>query len=103
MPGLVTPGGRSGPLILPKASVEHIDCLKDTVRWVHGLDADTPVVVQQLACAEPGCPPVETVVAVLGHPRRVWKLSKATTDVSPTELRTIIAHQPDGGTHADHN
>ncbi|MEE4588157.1 hypothetical protein ACFV27_21065 [Streptomyces antimycoticus] len=39
--------------------------LRQSVRRLLGLDDDTGVVIRQLACAEPGCPPLETVIAVL--------------------------------------
>ncbi|MFF4762954.1 hypothetical protein [Streptomyces sp. NPDC001292] len=35
------------------------------MRALLGLDDDTAVMVRELACTEPGCPPLETVVAVL--------------------------------------
>jgi len=101
MPGLVNPGGATGST--PTAPAEHISTLKDVVREMNQLDGGTPVLVQQLACAEPGCPPVETVVAALGPPRRTWKFPKPTADVSPQELRTAMIHHPEGSTHADHD
>jgi hypothetical protein len=99
MRGLVNPGGATGSA--PDAG--HIGRLKEVVRTAHRLDADAPVLVQQLACAEPGCPPVETVVAALGPPRRTWKFPKPTADVSPSELRAAIVNHPEGCTHVDHD
>lgn len=61
MRGLVNPCSTAGSA--PKAGADHINRLKDVVRKAAGLDADAPVLVQQLACVESGCPPVETVVA----------------------------------------
>ena len=66
------------------------------------LDADTSVLVQQLACAEPGCPPVETVVAVLGSRRRTWKIPNPTAEVSENDLRAVITEHPEGTNH-DHD
>lgn len=48
------------------------------------------IMVTELACREPGCPPLETVVAVLegGHQ---WKttLHKAIDEVSEEDVRAI--------------
>jgi hypothetical protein len=66
--------------------------LKSVVRQVLGLDDRHTVVVQQLACAEPGCPPVETVVAVLAagdQPRR-WTLHKPLSDVTAEDIQVIL-------------
>lgn len=51
------------------------------------------VSVMELECHEPGCPPLETVVAVmeLGKETRHWKFHKAVPDISVadfTELQT---------------
>lgn len=101
MRGLVNPGGGTGSM--PAVPAQHVNVLKDAVRDALSLDVDDPVLVQQLACAEPDCPPVETVVASLGPPRRTWKFPKPTVDVSPAELRGAIDHHPEGIHHADHN
>ena len=101
MRGLVNPGGATEPA--PKVSTEHVGLLKDVVRAAQQLDPDAPVLVQQLACAEPDCPPVETVVAVLGPPRRTWKFAKPAGDLSAAQLRATIADHPEGITHADHD
>ena len=100
MRGLVNPGGssESSPT---RASQQHVAGLKDVVRSALALDAQSMVLVQQLACTEPGCPPVETVVAVLGSPRRTWKIPNPTADVSTDGLRALITEHPKGTNH-DH-
>lgn len=102
MPGLVNPNHGTGSGLTPSVSAEHARLLKDVVRSNYRLDADAPVVVQQLTCREPGCPPVETVVAVLGPPRRTWKFPKPVSDVLPSELHAAIIEHPEGMTHASH-
>lgn len=99
MRGLINLGGAASF----KPPSEHISRLKDIVRTVARLDTAATVVVQQLACTEPGCPPVETVVAILGPPRRAWKFPKPTTDVSAAELRAELLAHPNGDHHADHD
>jgi hypothetical protein len=66
--------------------------LKETVRTLLGLDDDTAVMVRQLACTEPGCPPVETVVAVLpmdGAARR-WTLHQPVDRITEDDLRQSL-------------
>ncbi|MEV5548254.1 hypothetical protein AB0L35_19350 [Streptomyces sp. NPDC052309] len=66
--------------------------LKETVRALLGLDDDTAVMVRQLACTEPGCPPLETVVAVLpmdGRPHR-WTLYRPADQITEDDLRAVL-------------
>ncbi|MGV9564119.1 hypothetical protein [Streptomyces sp. NPDC003480] len=66
--------------------------LKETVRALLGLDGDTAVVVRQLACTEPGCPPLETVVAVLpmeGDAQR-WTLHRPADRITEDDLRAAL-------------
>ncbi|WP_234425836.1 hypothetical protein [Streptomyces kebangsaanensis] len=66
--------------------------LKKTVRVLLGLDADTAVMVRRLACTEPGCPPLQTVVAVLpteGEARR-RPLHRPAYQITEDDLRTAL-------------
>ncbi|MHC9296936.1 hypothetical protein ACRCUN_31115 [Mycobacterium sp. LTG2003] len=102
MTGLVNPG-ENARSTAPKASTEHVADLKRVVRATLDIPLDTTVLVQQLACKEPGCPPVETVVAVLSGHRATWKIPEPTADLTAAELRRIITEHPEGHDHADHN
>jgi hypothetical protein len=44
--------------------------------------------VNELACYEPGCPPIETVVALLRQGEPPWqvKVHKAVVDISDDDL-----------------
>ncbi|WP_309484360.1 hypothetical protein [Streptomyces himalayensis] len=67
------------------------------------LDDDTAVMVRQLACTEPGCPPVETIVAVLpmdGAARR-WTLHQPADRITEDDLRHALL-APDQANHQDH-
>ncbi|GAA0895014.1 MULTISPECIES: hypothetical protein [Streptomyces] len=73
--------------------------LRQSVRRLLGLDDDTAVVIRQLACAEPGCPPLETVIAVLpmnGQARR-WALHTTAEEITEDDLRTaLLTPSPEG-------
>jgi hypothetical protein len=72
--------------------------LKQTVRRLLFLDDDTGVVVRQLACTEPGCPPLETVIAVLpgDGPARRWTMHRPVEQVTEDDLRVLFASTPEG-------
>lgn len=70
--------------------------LRQSVRRLLGLDDDTAVVIRQLACAEPGCPPLETVIAVLpmnGQAHR-WTLHTTAEEITEDDLRTALLTPP---------
>jgi hypothetical protein len=55
-------------------------------------DDERTILVTELACTEPGCPPVETVIALLqqGEPER-WKLHKPVATVTEDDVRALFA------------
>lgn len=100
MPGLVSPAGASPGAGIP---APRLRALKDTVRSALGLDAGAIVLIQQLECRETGCAPVETVVADLGPPQRIWKFAVPAADLSEAALRAAITDKPGGSTHDQGN
>jgi hypothetical protein len=58
-----------------------------------GLTDDVAVMVTELRCTEPGCPPLETVVAILGEsgPNRQYKIHKPIADVTEADVRSMAA------------
>jgi hypothetical protein len=69
------------------------------VRTILTLPDDVAVTVQQLTCREPGCPPVETVIAVLAAPPRRWALHHPLSAISDEMVTGLLADNPDGGSH----
>jgi hypothetical protein len=59
-----------------------------------GLTDSVTVMVTELRCTEPGCPPLETVVAILGEdgPARQYKIHKPMDDVTREDVRAFSAH-----------
>ncbi len=72
--------------------VAAVRALKDAARALFEATDEDAVVVNELRCTEPGCPPVETVVALLrrGSPPRQVKVHKAIVDVSVEDLRAAF-------------
>jgi hypothetical protein len=58
------------------------------------LTPDDTVLVTELRCHEPDCPPVETVIGVLrpGHDARQYKIGKAPPDVLYEDV-AVLAHR----------
>jgi hypothetical protein len=54
--------------------------------------------IRQLACTEPGCPPVETVVGVLpmDAAARRWTLHRPVTQITFDDLLALLANPPEG-------
>ncbi len=69
-----------------------IRALRATARTLFDAGEDDAVVVNELRCTEPGCPPVETVVALLraGNKPRQVTVHKPAVDVTEDDLRTAI-------------
>ena len=61
--------------------------------------AEATVTVMELECREPGCPPLETVVAAMQHDKetRQWKLHKAMPDVTLADLVELAGKKPPAG------
>jgi len=69
-----------------------IRAIKQMARSLFDAADDDVIVVSELQCTEPGCPPLETIVALLrsgAEPRQV-KLHKAAVDVSEQDLRAAL-------------
>ena len=67
---------------------ERVRQIKAALRAALSLPDDTTVTVTELACLEEGCPPIETVVALLrpGAPALKHKLHKAADTVDAEDL-----------------
>jgi hypothetical protein len=67
---------------------------RDVKAWVRaaaGAPEDATIVVTELACSEPGCPPYEVVMAVLrpGAPPVQKKLHKRLAELSRAEVTRL--------------
>lgn len=71
---------------------EAIDRIKATVRTVLDLPDDVVVSVTELACREPGCPDIETVVAILSAGRKplTVRFHKSIPDITDGDLNAAL-------------
>jgi nitrate reductase delta subunit len=74
-----------------KKSAAHKDALRRVKAWTRErfrLPDDAAILVTELACAVPGCPPIETVVAFWtdGDQRHHFKVFKPVAEVMEDDL-----------------
>jgi hypothetical protein len=66
--------------------------LKLQTQKLLGLPDDVTISVTELSCREPGCPDVETVVAILREAEKptIARIHKTIPDVTPDELKAAF-------------
>ena len=70
--------------------------IKEWVRAHFALPAETPVLVTEIYCDQPGCAPVETLVAILDPGgRRQFKMGRPMREVAKEDIR-VMQPNPDG-------
>jgi hypothetical protein len=76
--------------------LEAIARIKEWTRELLGLEEGAAVMVSELTCTEPGCPPLETVIAVfrLGGGSDKRKLHRAIHEVTRGELAAAWSSSP---------
>jgi hypothetical protein len=76
-----------------KADPGHLSEIKRWDSAAFRLGEDDSVMVTELRCTEPGCPPLETVIAVLGvpGPARQYKLHKAIAEVTEADVEALAS------------
>jgi hypothetical protein len=76
-------------LAFSRKSPEHVAALDRVREWVRERFrlGDDAILVAEVACAVPGCPPVETVIAFWSEERRHhFKVFKPVAEVSADDL-----------------
>jgi len=75
----------------PKRDIALIRKIKDWAYECLPISAEATVSVMELECREPGCPPLETVIAVmeLGKETRQWKFHKSIPEVTREDLGLV--------------
>ena len=67
--------------------------VKSWVSQAFNLLDDVSIMITQLECTEEGCPPIETVIAILetpGKPRQ-YKIHKPLSEVKQTDIVSLTA------------
>ncbi|MBT9317866.1 hypothetical protein [Leptothoe spongobia] len=70
-----------------KISPAQLQQLKAWVYQTLSLDeSSTPVSISQLTCTEPGCPPLETVIAVMTQPPKTYKIHQPAVEIEKDDI-----------------
>jgi hypothetical protein len=67
--------------------------IEDVVRSKRNCREDDHILVQELSCLEPDCPPKETLIAIFteGQPPLHFRIHKGLADVTENDLSQAIA------------
>jgi hypothetical protein len=87
---------RWGNLLRRKAvrpEPEAVGRIKSCVRGVLALPAEAALTINEIACLDPACPGVETVILVMesGRKTRAYKIAKALDAVTEQDVRDALA------------
>ncbi|NJM64762.1 MAG: hypothetical protein HC772_00310 [Leptolyngbyaceae cyanobacterium CRU_2_3] len=69
-----------------KADPAKVQQLKTWIYERLKLDPEITVSISQLQCKEPGCPPIETAIAVLTQPAQQFKVHKTIDEIEQADL-----------------
>ena len=80
----------------PRSGTSYADALARIRAWTKAAipAGDAVISVNELACAEPGCPPRETVILVIWVGKPAWKLRlhNAMMDVLEADVIAAMRH-----------
>lgn len=79
----------------PRLDPSHAEAIRRWVREMLSLPEDAVVTVSEIACVDPGCPLVETVIAVFEDGRtRSWKFTRPRWAVTRVMLQLALESAP---------
>ena len=81
-----------GTFGLPKPDRQAVERVKELARSALQLSSDTAFAVNEIACNDPGCPGLETVILVMepGRKTRALKVPKSLDEVVEQDILTAI-------------
>ncbi len=73
------------------SNAQHRQQVKTWVVDALTLDPEIPISISQLRCTEPGCPPLETAIAIFTTPPVTYKIHKALDELTEGDVTKAIA------------
>ncbi|PSB47339.1 hypothetical protein [Chroococcidiopsis sp. CCNUC1] len=73
-----------------RAEPERVQQIKTWIYELLQLDLDTPISIIQLRCNEPGCPLLETAIAVMTVPTKTYKIHKPIAEIAFTDIANAM-------------
>jgi hypothetical protein len=74
------------------ADKQRAEAIKSGIRRALSLSVETAITVSEIACADPVCPVLETVILIMepGQKTRAYKLHGALNDLDPEAIRAAL-------------
>ena len=87
-----------------RADPAQVAAVRAWTRTGLSLDEETQVVVTQLQCLEPDCPPIETVIAVRRADGGIdqYKIHRPVDEVAEQDVLNLLAAPEPNDHHDDH-
>ena len=73
-----------------KVSPAQLQQLKAWVYETLSIDTTIPISISQLKCSEPGCSPLETVIAVMSQPSQTYKIHSPAVEIGRSDVVEAI-------------
>lgn len=89
------PGDEADPADALRSPPAHLAAIKKWTRDILGLAEDDVITINELACRDPGCPILETIIAVFAEGVTMrWKFSRPGCAVTKTMLCQTLTTPP---------
>ena len=73
----------------PKVELEKLNQIKAWVYLKLEINTEISISISQLQCQEPGCPPLETVIAVMTNPPTQYKIYKPAFQIAEEDIKKL--------------
>ncbi len=85
----------------PKKDPHQTKTIRNWVSTSLGLGENITVMVTELECTEDGCPPLETVIAILDNPGnpRQFKIHKPISEVTQQDIEKVVSSKSQCSSH----
>jgi hypothetical protein len=82
-------------LFVEKTKSGNSSNIKQWTRDIFSLSEEAVIMVSELQCHEPDCPPIETVIAIMqtGVPQRTFKIHKPIDQIGQSELEELLTNE----------
>lgn len=85
-----------------KKDTSYQGLIKEWVRAHYNLGPEIPVIVNEIRCDQPGCAPVETIIAILEPGgRRQYKSPRPMKEVKKEDIRHLLPNPEGHGPRID--
>ncbi|HEY9709498.1 MAG TPA: hypothetical protein V6D48_14940 [Oculatellaceae cyanobacterium] len=74
----------------PSKNQEKIRQIKTWIYELLEIDSEISISISQLRCIEPGCPPIETIIAVMTSPVQKYTIHKSITELEHTDISEAV-------------